>query len=227
MSYLRTIYNKKREPKTRYPFDLIKYLIRRFNLKKGQKLLELGPGTGDFLEEFLKKGLICYGVDLEILPNINSKIKLKRVDLSRDKLPYKNNSFDIVFHKSVLEHFYRNEADLIMKETFRVLKKGGKVIILVPDWVSQIKNYFEDYTQIHPYDVLAIKDILSIYGFKNIISEKFYQLPIIWENVSLKFLCSLLAIFIDTPLARRITKITGWKFIRWSVELMILGYGEK
>ena len=227
MSYLKTVYNRKREPKTSYPSKLIKYLIKRFGLKKGERLLELGMGNGDFLEEFHKNGLDCYGVDREISKEIRSGIKIKRVDLAKQRLPFPNNAFDVIYHKSVLEHFYRDEADLIMKETRRVLKKGGKVIILVPDWISQMKTFFEDYTHVHPYDTSAVADLLSIHNFKNVRSEKFYQLPTLWEYPMAKLLSRFLRVLLSIPLARKVTELTGWKFFRWSVELMVLGYGEK
>lgn len=227
MSYLKIVYSRKREPKTDYPSELIGYLIKRFRLKKGDKLLELGAGNGDFLEEYYKRGLKCYGVDKEISPLVGKQFKIKKVDITKGKLPYPDNFFDIVYHKSVLEHFYRDEVDWMMGETRRVLRKGGKLIILVPDWNSQIENFFEDYTQIHPYDELAIEDLLNIYIFKKVKSEKFYQLPILWEYPVLVYLSRFLSFFLTISLARKITGITGWKFIRWSKELMILGYGEK
>jgi ubiquinone/menaquinone biosynthesis C-methylase UbiE len=227
MSYLKVVYDRKREPRTTYPSALIGYLIKRFGLKKGDALLELGMGNGDFLEEFHKRGISCTGVDREISPEVKHGIKVKKINLSRQKLPFANNSFDVVYHKSVLEHFYRNETDFIMSETCRVLKKGGKLIILVPEWPSQIQTFFEDYSHVHPYDACGLGDLLKIYGFKNVSSEKFYQLPEIWKFPQLKHLSRLLSIFMTTSFAREMTEQTGIKFFRWSKELMVLGYGEK
>ena len=227
MSYLKTVYDRNREPKTTYPSKLINYLIKRFNLKRESRLLELGIGNGDFLQEFHKYGFECFGLDREISFEVNRNLKIKKVNLARQKFPFQNNTFDIVYHKSVLEHFYRDEADLIMKESYRVLKKGGKLIILVPDWVSQMKNYFEDYTHVHPYDILAVADLLKMYGFRNVKSDFFYQLPIIWRYPVFKLVSRFISIFMSVHLARKLTEFTKWKFFRWSRELMILGYGEK
>jgi SAM-dependent methyltransferase len=227
MSYLNTVYSRDRAPKTKYPFELIDYLYKRFHLKKGNRILELGVGNGDFLVEFQKKGLICTGVDIEISPLTSPKLKLKKINLSKGKLPFPDRSFDIVYHKSMLEHFYRDEAEQIMKETYRVLKKGGILIILVPDWVSQMETFFEDYTHVHPYDQLAISDLLNIYNFKGVKSEKFYQLPILWKYPFLKIISRFLNPFLKVSTARRFTEVTGIKFFRWSRESMILAYGKK
>lgn len=227
MSYLKTVYDKKREPKTSYPRALIEYLIRRFKIKKDDKLLELGIGNGYFLKEFAEKGINCYGVDREIFPELDKRITAKKTDLFRQKFPFPDKYFDVVYSKSVVEHFYSREVELIMSETKRVLKPGGKVIILVPDWPSQMVTFFEDYTQVHPYDTLALSDLLKIFGFKNVVSERFYQLPELWKYPYLKIFSQLLSVFISTPTARKISDLTGLKFVRWSVELMVLGYGEK
>lgn len=227
MSYLAAVYNREREPKTNYPPKLVEYLIKRFHLKKGDKILELGVGNGDLLEEFNKKGYKCYGADKEISSQIKNGMHIKKVDLSKNKFPFPNNDFDVVYHKSFLEHFYRKEADLILSETKRVLKKGGKLIMLVPEWDSQMQIFFEDYTQVHPYDVQAMRDLLEIYEFNNISSEKFYQLPQNWKFPVLKYVSQLLSFFMTTRFARFLTEITSCKFFRWSKELMVLSYGEK
>ena len=65
-------------------------------------------------------------------------------DLRNEPLPYEDNSFDYVFSKSVLEHFYYPEE--LVQEIFRILKPGGLVITMVPDWVSVYKTFYDDYT---------------------------------------------------------------------------------
>ena len=224
--YVSTVYDNKRTPKTDYPNKLIKHLTNRFGLNVNSKILELGCGRGDFLNEFQKAGFICAGLDREMSSVDNDyELNVKQCDLAVNVFPYGDNTFDIVYHKSVLEHIY--DPGNLMRETIRVLKPGGKLIILTPDWHTQWKNFFEDFTHSRPFDVMALSDLLKIYGFKNTIIEKFYQLPVIWKIPGLKILSKLLQIIMNVYGARWLTKITGIKFFRWSVELMILGYGEK
>tara|TARA_B100001027_G_C16243809_1_gene320779 strand:+ start:547 stop:1248 length:702 start_codon:yes stop_codon:yes gene_type:complete len=224
--YVSTIYDEKRTPKTNYPKKLINYLSLRFNLKSNQKLIELGCGRGDFLNEFQIYGFDCIGLDRDksSVKNKNN-LKVKFCDLSKDSFPFENNSFDIVYHKSVIEHLY--DPKNFMKETFRILKPGGKLIILTPDWHSQWKNFYEDFTHSRPYDLTALKDLLAVSGFVNSKVEKFYQLPYVWKLSFIKFFSKILQLFIGVYTARRLTAFTGVQFFRWSVELMILGYAEK
>ncbi len=189
-------------------------------------MLEIGCGRGEFLESFQKEGLICQGVDLSDYCAKNKKdLKVACLDLSKENLPYEDNYFDVVYHKSLLEHFW--SPDKIMKETQRILKPGGKVIILTPDWVSQMKIFYEDFTHCRPYTAQALRDLLQIYGFLDIKAELFYQYPAIWKYPLVKVISRLMQLLLSTSAARRLTELTKIKYFRWSVELMILGYGKK
>jgi ubiquinone/menaquinone biosynthesis C-methylase UbiE len=224
--YISVIYDETRTPRTEYPFQMASYLFTRFHLQKGQKLLEIGCGRGEFLNAFQQLGMNCYGVDLSEHGFYQlSDIKVAKVDISRDVLPFDNNSFDIVYHKSLIEHLC--SPDHLMIETCRVLKPGGRVIILTPDWTSQMKVFYEDYTHSRPYTVTALSDLLTVYGFRNVESELFYQLPIYWRYPQLRIIAFLLHMFLSTPAARYLTKVTGLKIFRWSVELMVLASSTK
>ena len=63
-NYLETIYNENTAPFSDYPKKLISYLFNRFKMSKNQKILELGCGRGEFLNEFVKCGLEVHGVDI-------------------------------------------------------------------------------------------------------------------------------------------------------------------
>ena len=224
--YISVVYDEKRTPKTDYPLKLASYLFNRFDMKKGVKLLEVGCGRGDFLEAFQQLRADCCGLDQEesAVENLGH-LQVKKADVSKDPFPFEDNTFDIVYHKSLIEHLYSPEH--LMRETYRVLRPGGRVIILTPDWVSQMKVFYEDFTHCRPYDATSLHDVLQVHGFSEIMTERFYQLPVIWSHTGLKILCKLLQILLSTPNARRLTKTSGIKFFRWAVELMVLGSGVK
>ena len=224
--YVSTIYDELRTPKTDYPKKLIEYLSKRFDLQGNMKLLELGCGRCEFLFEFQNYGFECKGLDRDISSVQNEyNLEVKQCDLANDVFPYNDESFDVVYHKSVLEHMYNPEN--LMRETIRVLKPGGKLIILTPDWHTQWKNFFEDFTHSRPYDVMALSDLLKIYGFNSLSIERFYQLPVVWKFPVIKLLSKILQLVTNVYGGRWLTNKTGIQYFRWSVELMILGYGEK
>jgi hypothetical protein len=114
-----------------------------------------------------------------------------------------------------------------MKETYRVLKPGGKVIILTPDWASQMRVFYDDYTHCRPYTPGALRDILVLHGFSEVAAELFYQYPLIWKYPFLKVPSRFMQMFISTPLARKLTELTKIKYFRWAIELMVIGSGIK
>jgi ubiquinone/menaquinone biosynthesis C-methylase UbiE len=224
--YVSVVYDEKRTPKTDYPGRLIRYLIDRFGIPLGSKLLEIGCGRGEFLEFFQRAGLDCYGVDLSDYCKKNTTgLKVDCLDVAKENLPYSDDYFDVVYHKSVLEHLY--SPDRIMQETYRVLKPGGRIIVLTPDWLSQMKTFYEDFTHCRPYTKSALQDVLGVYGFSDVHVELFYQYPAIWKYPVIKAISKLLQLLISTPMARKLTALTKIKYFRWSVELMVLGYGKK
>jgi predicted SAM-dependent methyltransferase len=58
-------------------------------------------------------------------------------------LPYPDETFEIVYHSHVLEHFPRTQARALVSECFRVLKRGGTIRIAVPDLECAARLYLE------------------------------------------------------------------------------------
>lgn len=58
-------------------------------------------------------------------------------------LPYPDNSFDVVYSSHFIEHLTKNQADFVLQEIFRVLKREGIVRIVVPDLENICREYLE------------------------------------------------------------------------------------
>ncbi|MFM2283227.1 MAG: hypothetical protein RL222_731 [Bacteroidota bacterium] len=58
-------------------------------------------------------------------------------------IPFENETFDVVYHSHVLEHFSKNDGEKFIQECFRVLKPNGIIRIAVPDLESIVKIYFQ------------------------------------------------------------------------------------
>lgn len=56
-------------------------------------------------------------------------------------IPYENNTFDVVYHSHLLEHFSKADAVNFIKECHRVLKHGGVIRIVVPNLEDIVNNY--------------------------------------------------------------------------------------
>ena len=159
--------------KSTYPRRLVWKLIwdymrdaRRCNVPPRASILDVGCGTGEYLAIFDTFGFEAYGIDSE-------------VDLNKDKIPYRDNRFSYVFTKSTIEHVYN--TDHFLSEIRRVLKPGGKVIILLPSWEYNYKVFYDDYTHVKPFHRKGLQDAMKINGFKDVSVTYFYHLPWLWK----------------------------------------------
>lgn len=59
-------------------------------------------------------------------------------------LPYKDNTFDLIYGSHLLEHFPRDKTLFILKEWVRVLRKGGTLRLSVPSLEALIKIYQQE-----------------------------------------------------------------------------------
>ena len=186
--YIDVVYNETDVPFTSYPKKLAKHLSKKYNIQKKNNLLELGCGRGEFLKGFSDIGINCYGIDIsDYAKKICPSAHIAKINLVSEKLPFQENFFDFIYSKSFVEHFYHPEK--IFEESYRVLKPGGKLITLTPDWETIYKMFYEDYTHRTPFTINSLKHIHSINGFRKIKVERFRQLPIVWnEDGSYKFL---------------------------------------
>jgi predicted SAM-dependent methyltransferase len=56
-------------------------------------------------------------------------------------IPFENNTFDVVYHSHVLEHFNQSDGKKFIEECYRVLKPGGIIRIAVPDLEQIVRQY--------------------------------------------------------------------------------------
>jgi SAM-dependent methyltransferase len=221
-NYINVIYGEGVKPFTSYPSVFTKYLFNRYEIKKDATLLDFGCGRGEFLNGFIDQGVDGHGVDftdaaIEACP----KATIKQADIESDGLPYPDNYFDVVFSKSVIEHFHNPE--ILVKEIFRCLKPGGLAIIMAPSWEHNYRIYFEDYTHRTPFMMPALNDILLMHGFDEVKVSFFKQLPILWGALSWIF--NPLS-FVTRFMAPRLLS-KHFKWVRFSKEIMLLSSSKK
>lgn len=222
--YLETIYSEEKTPFSNYPNKLIRYLFKKANLKKNQKILELGCGRGDFINEFKKKGLQTYGIDIsDYSTKFFPKLNFSKVDLTKNKLPFKDDYFDAIYSKSFIEHFYYPEK--IFQEAYRVLKPGGVIITLTPEWKYIYKSFYDDYTHRVPFTKQSLRDIHDMNNFEKISVESFIQLPLVFEK---KFFSKFFYVlsFLTRLFIPDYFRMKN-KWIRFSKELMLLSIAKK
>ncbi|MEO8028176.1 MAG: methyltransferase domain-containing protein [Bryobacteraceae bacterium] len=108
-------------------------------LKSGERVLEIGYGTGHSLVQLAKAigadGKV-FGIDLSdgMMSKARERLEeeglLARVELRQGdatRLPYKDGSMDAVFLSFTLELFDTPEIPVVLGECKRVLRRGGRI----------------------------------------------------------------------------------------------------
>ena len=67
---------------------------------------------------------------------------VKRVNLLNG-FPFPDKTFDVVYSSHVLEHFSPEEGEFLIRESYRVLKVGGIIRIVVPDLEGSCQEYLK------------------------------------------------------------------------------------
>lgn len=159
------------------------------------RVLDLGCGTRPF-----ESDIMCYadeyvGVDWdnslhECKPDIEANLN--------NPLPIESSSFDHIVSFEVLEHLC--EPEVMLKETFRVLKSGGEIVITVPfQW--RIHEPPWDYFR---YTRYGIEHLLSKSGFLKI---NISVISGFWTTIVLKCNYQLLRLVRGSTLRRKVSRI--------------------
>lgn len=125
-------WSRKKKPDTFWGYERNFVLPNLFS--KGEKVLDLGCGDGA-VSEFLAKKLKVRVVGADISEEAIKTARGRGVDAvlmdAEKPLPFKNESFDVVFWGDNIEHLFNPQDTLI--DIKRVLKKKGRLVISCPN----------------------------------------------------------------------------------------------
>jgi ubiquinone/menaquinone biosynthesis C-methylase UbiE len=109
------------------------YNAAEFRKHQGEKVREVGCGTGADLLQFAKHGALATGVDLTTK---QVELARRRVDdlavvyeTGAPHLSFEGASFDYVYSHGILHH--SDEPEKIVREMFRVLRPRGRINVHV------------------------------------------------------------------------------------------------
>jgi len=94
------------------------------------------------------------------------------------KIPKDDESYDLVYSSNLLEHFNKNEIIPVLKEWIRILKPGGKLVLMLPDLdyaMSELKKGNLDIALRFIYGGQGYENNQHGWGFNKQIIEKYLE----------------------------------------------------
>lgn len=128
-------------------------ILERYTMLPGARLLEVGSGFGTNLAAWIKHyGVDGYGIEPggegfeHGLEASRTVFRENGIDPGRiiegcgESLPYRDESFDIVYSANVLEH--TSDPARVLAESVRVLKRGGLLHMEMPNHLSYFEGHY-------------------------------------------------------------------------------------
>ena len=166
--------------KTRLSFDPKRTKIWKEIAKYLQKfippnsvVLELGAGYCDFINNITAKEK--YALDISpVIEKFKNKDVKSLIMSCTELIKLQENYFDVIFSSFLLEHLTDDELTVTMEGIYKVLKKGGKLILIQPNFRYAYKVYFDDFTHKKIFTHVSLADFVKSFNFEiELVKPKF------------------------------------------------------
>lgn len=162
---------------------------RGFPVKKGTRILDVGCGNGEKISKFLIEGADCYGVEINEKPvEIARRKGVKAFYGDLLEHDFRDEFFDVIIMDNVFEHMAN--PDIILERIHNLLKKSGRLVIVVPNHNSLTRLLYAKYwigyqvpQHMYTYSLHSLEKITS--------SKKFLIEKVRYTQNSYQFIASL------------------------------------
>lgn len=142
-------------------------LLARHAAARGD-LLEVGPGVGTLVEPITAMGWRYRAIEASAV--LASRLRERGVDVTEawvPPFPVPDGCCDVLYADQVLEHMSGIDgARAFAAESFRVLRPGGIVFIVVPDYLKERTFFWDvDYTHNFVTTERRVRQLLGDHGF--------------------------------------------------------------
>lgn len=133
-------------------------------------VVDLGAGYCDFINLIDAEEKYAVDISEETLKYKAQNVRFLR-STAWDMSSIESDSVDLVHASNLFEHFDDAELVKVISEVQRVLKVGGYLVLMQPNYKLAMRDYFDDYTHKKVWTPESLGDFLSANGFEILLKK--------------------------------------------------------
>lgn len=142
---------------------LVRYIQK--DVSQDSAVLDLGAGYCSFINQIICREKFAIDLSLEAKSHASPKVKFSQEDgVYLKSIP--DGSVDVVFASNFFEHLTLDDFTLSLANIHRALKRGGRLILLQPNFYYCYREYFHDSTHRTVFTHVGMADSLETRGFE-------------------------------------------------------------
>jgi len=147
-------------------------------LSENSRIVEIGPGRGEFAQECIKRKYDYTGI--EPSTTLAEALRSTGYNIIKQKVPplhLADNHYDLIHSMDVIEHLKTYEEVLdLFSDCRRALRDGGYISTIVPNFSTLKELFYEDeYQHSYPTTETRMKRLLEDSGFHVIRTRKIFS----------------------------------------------------
>ena len=157
---------------TRYEYDPRRATLWRLicgwlqrEVPDNASVLELGAGYCEFINHIRATRKVALDI-VETVREVAAPDVETHVGSCTQLAFAGDSSLDVVFASNLFEHLLLPDLELTLGEVRRVLKPGGKLLVIQPNFRYCYRDYFDDYTHVMIYTDRSLADVIAAAGLE-------------------------------------------------------------
>jgi SAM-dependent methyltransferase len=129
-------------------------------------VLEIGAGYCDWINHVTASRKVAVDVWPDLARYAGPGVEAEVMDVAVELGGLGERAFDVVLASNVLEHFEPDVASRIVRNVSALLRPGGRLMIIQPNFRYAWRRYFDDYTHRSIFTHVSLTALLRSHGFE-------------------------------------------------------------
>ena len=129
-------------------------------------VLEIGAGYCDWINNVSAARRVAVDIWPDVARYAAAGVEPVVIDASLELRSLGESAFDVVLASNVLEHFAPDTAASVVRDVAALLKPGGRIVVVQPNFRYAWRRYFDDYTHRAVFTDVSLPALLRAHGLR-------------------------------------------------------------